>query len=61
MQHLDKDYEAINPMKKVPAIRDTDNALTIGESHAIISYLSRKFGCFEQLKPQGNEIVLAKV
>ena len=30
-------------MKKVPAIVDPDNHLYLGESHAIVNYLIRKF------------------
>jgi len=38
-------------MKKVPAIRDTENGLIIGESHAIMQYLSRKFSNFTLINP----------
>lgn len=30
-------------MRRVPAIQDTDNGLVLGESHAIMAYLGRKF------------------
>lgn len=48
-------------MKKVPAIHDPSNGLTLGESHAIMSYLSRKFNRFELFKPRGDEILYAKI
>lgn len=38
-------------MKKVPAIRDTENGLIIGESHAIMLYLSRKYSNFALTNP----------
>jgi glutathione S-transferase len=60
MQHLEKAYSEINPMKKVPAIVDTENGLMLGESHAIMAYLSRKFDCLELFKPAGNELTWAK-
>jgi glutathione S-transferase len=48
-------------MRKVPAIRDAENGLTLGESHAIIGYLSRKFKRMELLMPGGDELIFAKV
>lgn len=61
MQHLDESFATLNPMKRVPAIRDTDNGLSLGESHAILSYLARKFNKFEHFRPNSSEVVLAKV
>jgi glutathione S-transferase len=48
-------------MKRVPAIRDTENGLTLGESHAIMAYLSRKFNKAEQFRPEGNEMLQARI
>lgn len=48
-------------MRRVPAIKDPQNGLTLGESHAIMAYLSRKFNCNQLFRPDGNELVQAKV
>lgn len=47
-------------MKKVPAIRDTETGLVLGESHAIMAYLGRKFNCRE-LTEGKNEMMHAKI
>jgi glutathione S-transferase len=60
-KHLQEPFATINPMKRVPAIRDTENGLTLGESPAIMAYLSRKFQHFEQFDPAGSQLVLPRV
>jgi glutathione S-transferase len=37
------EFIKINPMKKVPAIEDTEEKLCLAESHAIMRYLCAKF------------------
>jgi len=44
-------FAKINPMKKLPAIVDTDNNLSLAESHAIMRYLCQKFKIAEQWYP----------
>ena len=36
-------FAKINPMRKVPAIHDTENGLTLAESHSILRYLCLKY------------------
>uniref|UniRef100_A0A8D0AZ68 glutathione transferase n=1 Tax=Salvator merianae TaxID=96440 RepID=A0A8D0AZ68_SALMN len=40
-QHKTEEYGKVNPMKKVPALKDGD--FTLSESNAILRYLARKF------------------
>jgi glutathione S-transferase len=60
MQNLDLHFKEVNPMRRVPAIKDTDNGLTLGESPAIMAYLARKYKKYEQFRPD-NEIVHARI
>ena len=43
-------------MKRVPAIRDTENGLVLGESHAIMAYLGRKFNKRELTEGKDEKI-----
>lgn len=60
MQNLDQHFKEVNPMRRVPAIRDTDNGLTLGESPAIMAYLARKYKKYDQFRPD-NEKLQAKI
>lgn len=48
-------------MRKVPAIVDSDNGLTLGESHAIIDYLISKFNLQNKWFHNNDVIIKAKV
>jgi glutathione S-transferase len=41
-------------MRKVPAIVDTENSLTLAESHTILRYLCLKYNLSEEWYPQKN-------
>lgn len=43
-------------MKKVPAILDTENGLMLGESHAIIAYLIKKYNIETKWYGKAEEI-----
>jgi len=48
-------------MKKVPALVDSDNNISLGESHAIIEYLIAKFNLSDVWFPKNDIILRAKV
>jgi Glutathione S-transferase len=48
--HLTEDYKKINPLQKVPAL--DDNGFILTESHAIMTYLARRFDVEEPLYPK---------
>ena len=48
-------------MKKVPAIYDEENKLSLGESHAIIAYLINKYKLSSSVYPKGDINLQAKV
>lgn len=55
-EHLEKSFRKINPSMKVPVIQEinpqTNEAVfTLGESHAILRYLAKKFECAEHWYP----------
>jgi glutathione S-transferase len=51
----------INPMKRVPAIVDTDNGLELVESHSILKYLAQKFKVPEHWYPREDLAKQAKI
>lgn len=55
------EFAKINPMRKVPAIHDTDNNLYLAESHTILRYLCLKFNLPEQWYPRSDLAKQAKV
>ena len=48
------EFARINPLKKVPAIHDTENDLYLAESHTILRYLCLKFDLPEQWYPRSD-------
>ena len=54
-------FARINPLKKVPAIHDTDNDLFLAESHTILRYLCLKFNLPEQWYPRKDLAKHAKL
>lgn len=55
------EFRKINPMRKVPAIVDTDNDLALAESHSILKYLAYKFNVPEQWYPRQDYVKQAKI
>lgn len=51
-EQFDPAFLAVAPNNKIPAIRDTDNGMTLMESGAILLYLAEKTG---KLMPEGAE------
>lgn len=55
------EFAKINPMRKVPAIQDTDNGLILAESHTILRYLCLKFNLPEHWYPRNDLPRQAKI
>lgn len=55
------EFKKINPMKKVPAILDTENGLALAESHSILKYLAYKYKIPEHWYPREDYVKQAKV
>jgi glutathione S-transferase len=54
-------FAKINPMRKVPAIHDTENGLFLAESHTILRYLCLKYNLPEQWYPRTDLIKQSKL
>jgi glutathione S-transferase len=54
-------FAKINPMRKVPAIVDADNNLSLAESHTILRYLCLKYNLPEQWYPRSDLVQQTKL
>lgn len=61
LEHRTEEFAKINPMMKVPAIKDTENNLSMGESHAILLYLIRKYKIAGEMYPVTSTEKMAKI